>query len=435
MTTIRNLPISSIQKSYHKNDINERSITPRTHIERDFNSSLLPTNNNNDYYIDLYQHIVREEVPLEAIQWFYEYYLGIKDNIKNEVLRFGINHYQDNLKTTLDTHNNSNAKKLVVVEEQSNLSKSSKGTSPTTTMQDLKNAGQLTDIEKNLATTAISYLNSNPNNITALLDIFARDPKTGQIKFEQKLTSSTSTITIDVPEIHTVVLYKQKSSSGQNDFLVIDPSNAMFSHVLAEVDDHIRLCLNKKCQIYVKANGGETGYGMDKWRDCVDIAVKLSFNLNIQVKLGKTINLEAIDQSSNLYKIAFNSLKQSFALNAISNQSSIIGKLPKQVEDYNMRLNQSSDIKIANKFTAILKTINIMNKKILDYLKPDVLNFELTLKNTETIFDEALKKINKAQELDTVLEVLDTFNQDTALIGDDILRCMTMENNIIDQLL
>ena len=424
MTKLKNLNLSA-QQSFHNNDITERSITPRTHVERDFSATELVSFQNTstshsvyDYYVDRYEH--RDGT----------------NALINKALRFGINHYQDNLKNTLDTHNNNNAKKLVAVEEQSKLSKTSKGTSTTPAdpriqqMQDLKNAGQLTDIEKNIATGAISYLDSDPNIHTVLLDIFARDSKTGQIKFEQKQITASSTI--DIPEIHTVVLHKQKSLSGSNnDYLVIDPSNATFSHVLAEANDHIRLCFNKKFQLYTKDNSGSSGNQINQWRDCVDVAVKLAFQLDfINKTLGEQLKLDEIDSSHNLYKINYDALKNSHSIKAVTNQQNILKMLPEEAENIPLRQNQSSDTKIARKTTEFLKGIKLIHEELLDKLTKQ--DCALAHAKQKQSFVKILNDISGCNSVDEVKNQFDNFSQAIQPIGETTVALVEMENAAID---
>ena len=376
------------QKENHACDLEERSITPRTHKERDFGASELNGLINSDatrgdYYIDKYEH------------------KDSSDAVIHKVLRFGINHYQDNLHRILTNFNTITAAKLNSADKLDKLSRTDQGSNNNTSeaiqeMQELKNANQLTDTEKKLTTEAISYLNSNSNSNTVLLDIFARNSQDGEIKFKDKS---------DVPEIHTVVLYKQQSSSGLNDFLVIDPSNAMFSRVLAGANDHIRLCLAKKFQVYSKCRNGVTSSKLDEWRDCVDIAVKLSFHLNKnQDEIALT---EWTDGTNSCKVINYKSLVNSWSVKEVTNNVGMYGKLPSQIEEETVRSKQSSDVQQNKYITCYLKVLKEQKERIDDKLqerideKPpyklgDFYHVKHKLLNVKnacvTIFTDAIKK-------------------------------------------
>lgn len=67
-------------------------------------------------------------------------------------------------------------------------------------------------------------------SVTALVDVFERD--------------GNGAINAAAPATHTVLMFKQGDK-----YLIIDPNNAFFSHILAGASDDIRLCFNKKCII------------------------------------------------------------------------------------------------------------------------------------------------------------------------------------------
>ncbi len=90
------------------------------------------------------------------------------------------------------------------------------------------------------------------------------------------------------PAIHTVLLYKVLPGRT----LVVDPSNFLFSSHLANTDFNKELAdaglpvietIHKKIQIYKPNNEIGTGYAVDKYRDCGDLAVKLAFGFNKQM--------------------------------------------------------------------------------------------------------------------------------------------------------
>lgn len=100
----------------------------------------------------------------------------------------------------------------------------------------------------------------------------------------------------DVLVSHAVVLYKNPSNptTGKYEVVVIDPSNFQYSSHLVS-DDMIKQSatapdlihpllagiktFHKTTQIY-KADGGNVGPAPAQYRDCIDVAVKLSFGLS-----------------------------------------------------------------------------------------------------------------------------------------------------------
>jgi hypothetical protein len=107
----------------------------------------------------------------------------------------------------------------------------------------------------------------NTDSKTVLVDVFPRvlDSKAegtpvGTIKLSGNI------------ETHTALLY----NTGEK-ILVIDPNNPQFSAFLENVNPtHIQSSYRANDKIYTRA--GESG--LESWRDCIDIAVKLAFVLN-----------------------------------------------------------------------------------------------------------------------------------------------------------
>jgi hypothetical protein len=145
----------------------------------------------------------------------------------------------------------------------------------------------LQTIEKNIP---------HPNNVV-LVDIF--DRSSGLIKEGHSQT-------------HTIALWKKKD----NEIVLIDPSKTDFSNHLCKplqsifgTNIHSLIVLD---DVIYGSGGKETGYSeynifMPKPRDCIDIAVKIAFELNEQQKstldLQKTSN-NAIMQISNQKALA-----------------------------------------------------------------------------------------------------------------------------------
>ena len=294
--------------------LHKRSITPDTLKEIIFQNS-----EEDPYYGELYKYK------------------------NNEVVRYGLNtssqellkiakDYNANVKGALDT------KSLTSIASEKNLSKNI----DTIKNHKINSANIITKAEFINTNNAIQCLKNGAK--TVLVDIFDRDSD-GKIKIES-----------NIPETHTVVLYEK---SGK--YLVIDPSNATFSYLLAGVHEDVRLCFSNKLQIY-KA-GGKTGAKSDEWRDCIDIAVKLAFSVNNNEKLGLENKLIATELEENKKPLGFGyidleSIKSSSSVKEITNQNSLYKKLPEMVEKYAIRIKQSSDTIHVKKVTTWLKSID-----------------------------------------------------------------------------
>jgi len=214
----------------------------------------------------------------------------------------------------------------------------------------------LTKFEYTNTNEAIKYLKTGVK--TVLIDIFDRNAE-NKIKFDE-----------NTPETHTVVLYEQKGK-----YLVIDPSNTIFSYPLAGAHEDIRLCFSNKLQIYKAA--GKTGANSDEWRDCIDIAVKLAFSINNNEKLGLENRLVSTELEDNKKPLGFGyidleSIKNSASVKEITNQNSLYKKLPEMVEKYVTRIKQSSDTVYVKKITTWLKSIDNALSKV--YQKLDELD-------------------------------------------------------------
>lgn len=173
---------------------------------------------------------------------------------------------------------------------------------------------------------------------TFLVDIFERD-NNNKIQLKG-----------GVPKTHTVVLYNQLDK-----VLVIDPSNANFSHILAGAHKDIVVCFSSKpLQIYKPS--GKTGFSLSEYRDCIDIAVKLAFSLQIN---KDNIQINTIKSKGDYAEIIdFSSLKESPSLKDITNQRELYPALPKILETVPVRAKQSSDIGESKFTTLFLKKLN-----------------------------------------------------------------------------
>ena len=95
-----------------------------------------------------------------------------------------------------------------------------------------------------------------------------------------------------------------------NKILVLDPNNPMFSSHLSKYQDTLytieTLCnTDPKLKIYSRPEKTITGYDKTKYRDCIDIAVKIAFVLNNSGSSYK--NLEDIMNSQVIKLITNNS--------------------------------------------------------------------------------------------------------------------------------
>lgn len=147
------------------------------------------------------------------------------------------------------------------------------------------------EVEKEVFKEAVGYLCSHKDCRTVLVDILERD-------FVDDVSRAPKSST------HTVVLYKNpgEASSTATRITVIDPSNFDFSLHLSNRDmkdvlaglswdlpseDMGTVSAGKKVEIITIPSKkkiyhakGDKGAGLEQFRDCVDIAVKIAFYLN-----------------------------------------------------------------------------------------------------------------------------------------------------------
>ena len=188
-------------------------------------------------------------------------------------------------------------------------------------------------LEKDVIREAIELLRTTETK-TVLVDVFGRQMNAIKIKDGE-------------PETHTVLLYKNPPrGDGTQEIIVIDPSNFTFSSHLA--NDDIKAIYadapveiktyHKLVQIY-KANGA-IGSEPEKYRDCVDIAVKLAFGFNVRTEWER-LDVRLVGECD--------------VVKAISNQDEIDKSYPKV--GCSARVKQSSDLKVVSVFRAIEESI------------------------------------------------------------------------------
>ncbi len=212
----------------------------------------------------------------------------------------------------------------------------------------------LTEIEFENTKKALSHLKQEGVR-TVVVDILERDSA-------EALTGGT----------HAVVLYKNPKINAEvsDEFLAIDPNNSSFSHVLITADPHLKVCL-KELQIYkVPPDSSAAPCG---WRDCIDVAIKLAFHLNVK---GGIVNLKNLSQaqtadaaaSSCEECIEWESLKAHKAVQAVTNQQGTLKVLPKLVESNSVREKQSSDYKSSDSITVRLVALENSYRVVLGRL-------------------------------------------------------------------
>lgn len=150
--------------------------------------------------------------------------------------------------------------------------------------EDVSKYKKLHPVEVYLIRHAIDTLNCN--NKTVLVDIFARQDN-GAINVEK-----------NKPEMHTVVLYWQLVNNKQQ-ILVIDPSNSTFSkHITGNICRLERgdlVAPMKLLKIYVPYDKSNIGTGLEQYRDCTDIAVKIAFGLKSVVDIIDINNIQMLN--------------------------------------------------------------------------------------------------------------------------------------------
>jgi len=202
-------------------------------------------------------------------------------------------------------------------------------------------------VASSVTTSLSSSLSSSstskyPNNIV-LVDIFVR---TDDNKIKKDHTS-------DAPETHTIALWKK----SENEILLIDPSKVDFSKDLLGAINVVaaRAQLTAKIHspsggILYGTGGKDTGYNEllstsiseHKHRDCVDIAVKIGFELN-ELQLDDNISsLEQITRAMDLQ---------------ISNQKAVATYLTNTNNGQPNRASQSSDLKIRHSNRQMLELL------------------------------------------------------------------------------
>ena len=225
-------------------------------------------------------------------------------------------------------------------------------------------------LEIELLTSAINDLLSSTQK-AVVVDIFDKE-KDGSIKHKS-----------GIPEIHAVVLYKQVidvDGNGNPNFqiFVIDPSNSDFSKHL---DNHVVEALisvsctaitggrwvdivvpQKPLQIYPIPEGEQPGPNPDKFRDCVDLAIKLARGFNLMT--------EGLKVSFSLEKLASDTVYVSDlpVVQVVTNNRDINKNLVLEHKMLPLRGKQSTDTRSAE----ILYDLEVKIKAQKDLVKNEV---------------------------------------------------------------
>ena len=142
------------------------------------------------------------------------------------------------------------------------------------------------ELSNKLSTQDLSgeLLQEYPNSVV-VVDIFAREQ--GKIKIQQGL-----------PETHTVVLWKKI----EQEIVLIDPNHIKFSQHIDDltIEGYNIMHSTPEGGIIYSTQRKVTGYSnyyepKPKPRDCIDIAVKIAFEINEQQKEG--IDIEQIERN------------------------------------------------------------------------------------------------------------------------------------------
>lgn len=250
----------------------------------------------------------------------------------------------------------------------------------------------LTPLEVCLLRKAIEHLKTNQ---TVLVDIFDKNDN-GSIKLdeEQKL------------KIHTIVLYKNPADESQ--LFVIDPSNSTFSKHLSlnslrlfgPVNPDIKIkTLSGEVKIYSPPKEASIGPEPYQYRDCIDIAVKIAFELND----------ESITDIRNI--------TSSTTISSITNQRDIIKSLFFVPEEAVARIRQASVKDIRQHVHQLLVAADKQIKAFEQYCLPEDVATKIT-----SSFIEAFNAMCTPDEYITkgINELHTTYKLNTELLKQEI---------------
>ena len=378
--------ISSQVRNCHEHDIRSRSVTPSTHTERnlyeDFNdlqNSQGLVSNNHLYQIDEYDHS----------SWG-----------GNPIMHFGINGYSQTIIQNIKTHNVTQQIAIQQIPELKSGNASGASRYPA-----FKQNIILTTDEQNLVQHVAQHLVQNlaPSGVKAVLvDTFPRALKKdvsnelGDILTKQVQVGQTLVETVPV---HTVILYTNQALNGQ--ILVIDPNSPQFS---GHLDNIFNVNISQSPSALHKpytpppppqnASPGVSNTGNEtvKWRDCVDISLKLAALLNLN--------------TSQNY-VDHNSVMCSKEVKFISNNAKIIGS--DQFKALALRIKQISDLNQ-------LCTFNIE----LDQKVSELDSKQITRTDDYTVKQEDLKQRFDSDIKQYEQEFIDSIDHEIQTMGQSI---------------
>lgn len=309
------------------------SITPTTFTSRDFCGGY-----NDDWFVDSYSHGARS------------------------VLRYGINIFCDKLQVNatglvdpfcvLDSKGES-----IKVYRSGETPSARSGSTKKSDQYTVENAKSifLSNIEAKLLNEAIDYLLVESDRRTVAVDIFARgrgDSNLGCIQIKDGFL-----------ETHTVLLYKNPTVPGAKlKIMVIDPNNFTYSSHLSNfnldsMNKHKNsvefVTIHQSIQIYTPV--GVPGPLPNQYRNCVDIVVKMLFDLDQLNEKNRALAKEEVDllveSRSDMIKIRECQAIQNVSNSIDIDDAVIASGLP-------VRIKQRSDLKEAQIFNDLERVIN-----------------------------------------------------------------------------
>lgn len=283
---------------------------------------------------------------------------------------------------------------------QNSATASSVGTSKKKQSDQQANDSRLHWIESQLIVRAVRALQGNGD--TVLVDIFTRTP-TG-IKFEPSGADK-------IPSNHAVVLYRHKPGTELGSVFVIDPSKFSFSRHLMAANPFLAERRLPGIQTIDKADGaeieiykaiGKTGPNIDNFRDCIDIAVKLAFEL----------------RRNNLSELTADSIRSNEAIRLVSNHPEICGVSTQLVI---CRIRQSSNPVIRKIFRYYQKNftemINILGDlNVVDSVMEDLIEKFREIVNNKTDGYKVILSLMKNHIEHTQRTLSDAINDELTII-------------------
>ena len=247
-------------------------------------------------------------------------------------------------------------------------------------------------IEEKIFESALLQLAHSP---VVLVDIFKRNPNPKQ---DQVIIKDSKT---GYPETHIICLWK----NPLNKIFVIDPSNSDFSSfVVKAIGNNMELYLHPQKKFYAPTLVSAVGRNELDKRDCIDIAVKIAFQIIESTIVGDE---EKVTKGK---------------INSLSNQSAVNNSL-EGADGTILRELQSSDPHKRQDVVKLLEDNKDSTKIILVNTSTGLT--ELNLRKDEAGFPEKLKSIehlkkipiNKLDELSAIQSEIDNVNARLIKIG------------------